>query len=362
MRVRNRTIPILKGVALVLALAGIALGSIPTPAAARKANRPVAPLYWGAQIGDQFTGEQAPWDMQAVYAFERLARKPVSLISFSSPFSECSGSRCKFINFPYTPLENAREHGAIPFFGWSSSATPATANQRPFRLARVINGSFDPFIRRFAEEARDWGHPFFLRFNWEMNGFWFPWSEGVNGNKPGQFVAAWRHVHDIFNAVGADNVTWAWCPNVDFTRKLIPLHRVYPGHRYVDWTCLNGFNWGKRQDSAGWQNFNKIFHETYKRVLRIAPRKPLVIGEVASNERGGSKPAWIGHMLKIVPNKYRKIRGLIWFDVRDRNTHWPIESSRKTTRSFAHWIQRDVFRPNEFSGIETSPIPPPTWP
>jgi hypothetical protein len=24
-------------------------------------------IYWGAQIGDQLTGEQAPWDMSAVY-------------------------------------------------------------------------------------------------------------------------------------------------------------------------------------------------------------------------------------------------------------------------------------------------------
>ena len=31
-----------------------------------------------------------------------------------------------------------------------------------------------------------------------MNGWWWPWSEQLNGNNPGEFVAAWRHVHDIF--------------------------------------------------------------------------------------------------------------------------------------------------------------------
>lgn len=329
----------------------------------RKPARPLAPLYWGAQIGDQLTGEAAPWDMQALHQFERLARKPLSLVSFSSPFAECRAKECAFINFPFTPLENARSYGAIPVFSWSSSATPEASHQRYFRLANIINGRLDSYIRQFAENAREWGHPFFLRFNWEMNGFWFPWSEGVNGNKRGQFVAAWRHVHDIFTAVGATNATWVWCPNVDFTRKLIPLHRVYPGAAYVDWTCLDGFNWGKRQDSAGWQNFNQVFHETYKRVLRIAPRKPLLIGEVASNERGGSKPAWIRHLLQIVPAKYRKIRGLIWFDVKDRNTHWPLESSAKAARAFARGIQRTVYRPNEFSGFETSgAIPQPSWP
>jgi hypothetical protein len=326
------------------------------------AKQPPPPLYWGAQIGDQLTGEAAPWDMNALSAFQSLAKKPLSLVSFSAPFAECSGSDCTFINFPTTPMENARNYGAIPFFGWSSSSTPESGPQRPWKLSNVINGSLDPYIRKFAESAKEWGHPFFIRFDWEMNGFWFPWSEGVNGNKKGEYVAAWRHVHDIFTSVGATNATWVWCPNVDFTRKLIPLNKVYPGNNYVDWTCLDGFNWGKRTDSAGWQTFNQVFHETYKRVLKIAPNKPMLLGEVASNEIGGSKPAWIKNMLREVP-RYRKLRGLIWFDVKDRNTHWPLESSKKAANAFAKGIQRTVYRPNEFGGLEAdSPISPPSWP
>jgi hypothetical protein len=326
------------------------------------AKQPPPPLYWGAQIGDQLTGEAAPWDMNALSAFQSLAKKPLSLVSFSAPFAECNGSDCTFINFPTTPMENARNYGAIPFFSWSSSSTPESGPQRPWKLSNIINGSLDPYIRKFAESAKEWGHPFFMRFDWEMNGFWFPWSEGVNGNKKGEYVAAWRHVHDIFTSVGAGNATWVWCPNVDFTRKLIPLNKVYPGDSYVDWTCLDGFNWGKRPDSAGWQTFNQVFHETYKRVLKIAPGKPMLLGEVASNETGGSKPAWIKNMLREVP-RYRRIRGLIWFDVKDRNTHWPLESSKQTSNAFAKGIQRTVYRPNEFGGLETdSPIAPPSWP
>jgi hypothetical protein len=342
-----------------LALAALFCLGIATSA---QAKQPPPPLYWGAQIGDQLTGEAAPWDLGALHSFEATAGKSLSLVSFASPFAECSSAQCTFINFPLTPMENARNYGAIPFFSWSSSATPEDSHQRYFRLANIINGTLDPYIRQFAESAREWGHPFFMRFDWEMNGFWFPWSEGVNGNKAGEFVAAWRHVHDIFRAVGADNATWAWCPNVDFTRKLIPLNKVYPGSAYVDWTCLDGFNWGKRADSAGWQSFNRVFHETYKRVLKLAPNKPMMLGEVASNEIGGSKSKWISNMLKTVPT-YRKIRGLIWFDVKDRNTHWPLESSSKASNAFAKGIQRSIYRPNEFAGLTTrSPIPPPTWP
>src|SRR5215471_9895085 len=33
------------------------------------------PIYWGAWIGSQLTGSQAPWDMNAVSAFEALTGK-----------------------------------------------------------------------------------------------------------------------------------------------------------------------------------------------------------------------------------------------------------------------------------------------
>ena len=108
----------------------------------------------------------------------------------------------------------------------------------------MIEGRYDAYIREFAEAAKAWGHPFFLRFNWEMNGNWFAWSEGVNGNQPGEYVAAWRHVHDIFTSVGATNATWVWCPNVDPGKEFDDLALALSGRRYVDWTCLDGYNWG----------------------------------------------------------------------------------------------------------------------
>lgn len=348
----------------VVADAGAAVGHERTAAKKGKKRPPPHPLYWGAQVGRQFTGEQPPWDMNALYAFEALARKNVSLVSFASPFAECDSNEknCTLNRFPTTPLEDIRAHGAIPFFSWNTGSNLPGYEHPNFKLARIVDGTYDAHIREFAERARDWEHPFFLRLNWEMNGFWFSWNEGVNGNRKGQFVAAWRHIHDIFTTAGARNVTWVWCPNVDFTRKLNPLHGLYPGDAYVDWTCLDGFNWGNRPNSGGWQNFNQIFHSTYKRVLKIARHKPMVIGEMASDDRGGSKAAWIRHTLKIVPAKYRHIYGFIWYDQKDQGMHWPIESTKASKRAFARWIGKSVYQTNHYGDLETDgPIPAPSW-
>ena len=342
------------GVACLLASVLLA----PGVAAAKK--RPPASVYWGAQIGDQMTGEAAPWDMVPVQRFQHLSGKGLSLIEFSSPFAECSSSGCEMTKFPSTPLENVRRYGAIPVFSWNSTSSPPSVDQPAFSLGKVIDGVYDGYIREFALKAKAWGHPFFLRFNWEMNGFWFPWSEGVNGNTPGQFVAAWRHVHDIFTSVGATNATWVWCPNVDLYSSLTPLGELYPGDAYVDWTGLDGFNWGQRRGSPGWQNFNQVFHRTYKRIIsRVAPSKPVMLAEVASSDKGGSKPAWIKDMLSKVRHRYRKIRAIIWYDINDRNTHWPLETSKKASNAFRSGIRSGAYKPNLYGGINNSPIEPP---
>jgi hypothetical protein len=330
------------------------------PAAAVAKKRPPNSLYWGAQIGAQMSGEAAPWDMDPVYRFERLAGKGLSLIEFGSPFAECGSGGCTMTKFPTTPLENARRYGAIPIFSWNSSSSPETVDQPDYSLGEVISGRYDSYIRDFALKAKAWEHPFFLRFDWEMNGFWFAWAEGVNGNTPGQYVAAWRHVHDIFASVGASNVTWVWCPNVDLYSTLTPLGKLYPGDDYVDWTALDGFNWGKRRGSPGWQNFNQIFHRSYKRIVtRVAPHKPMMLAEVAASDRGGSKPAWIKNMLVTVRHDYRKVRAVVWYDVDDRGTNWPIERRKQDANAFRKGIRAGAYRPNEFGGLVNSPIPPP---
>jgi hypothetical protein len=326
---------------------------------ATDSTSPGAPLYWGATIGEQLTGEQAPWDMSAVSKFEGMAGKGVSLVNFFAPFANCA-SKCSFYKFPTEPMESIRQHGSIPVYSWSSQSIPSSLNEPDFQLSDVIAGNFDSYIREFAEDARDWGHPFFLRFDWEMNGNWFPWSEGVNGNQSGEFVAAWRHVHDIFTAVGAKNVTWVWCPNVDPGNKLAnSLASDYPGDEYVDWTGLDGYNWGPSK--GGWTSFSHLYDSTYHAITdSIAPSKPLLIGEMGSTEKGGSKAGWISEALAEIPTAFPKIRAMLWFDTFDDGMDWPIETSASATSAFATGVQAPAYRSNSYANLPPTAIAPPT--
>ena len=328
----------------------------PTPPASS------APLYWGAWVGNHLTGTEAPWDMNAVAKLETMVGKGMSIVNFSSPFANCSSSKCSYYNFPAGEFDNIRSHGSIPFFSWGSQSIPLASNlsQPNFQLADVIAGAHDAYIRSWATAARNWGKPFFLRFNWEMNGSWFAWMEGVNGNKAGESVAAWRHVHDIFTEVGATNATWVWCPNVDPENQMRDLGSLYPGDKYVDWTGLDGYNWGTnpaRPDK--WRTFDQLYRSTYKKITEtIAPSKPLIISEVGSTEHGGSKAAWIREMLAAVPVDYPKIRGLLWFEKYDDGMDWPLATSSSAAGAFAGGIQSSAYKSNEFGSLSGGSVQP----
>jgi hypothetical protein len=329
----------------------------PAPAPAGEGR----PLYWGAWIGSQLTGTQAPWDMGAVAAFEQMTGKGLSLIQFATPFANCA-STCYSYPFPAGPMESIRNHGSIPVLGWASQSIPSTKEEPDFQLSDVLAGTYDSYIREFAAAAKSWGHPFFLRFNWEMNGHWFPWSEGVNGNQPGEYVAAWRHVHDIFTSVGATNASWVWCPNIDPNNAFLDLASQYPGDAYVDWTCLDGYNWGTNPVKPDrWRSFDELYESTYGKITEtIAPSKPMLIGEFGSTEYGGSKAAWIEDALARIPAAYPKIRGALYFEKYDSNMDWPIETSVGATQAFADGIRNGAFQANHYADLSATPIPPPS--
>ena len=355
-------VALIAGLLMLLACGPVAGAATPAPAKKKVAKQ--RPTYWGAWIGTQLTGGQPPWDMTSVARFQELTGKSPSLLSFSAPFADCTQHPCSYYDFPAYEMDVLRSYGAIPFFSWGTQAIPVPGdlNQPDFQLTDIINGDFDPYIRKWAEEARDWGHPFFLRFNWEMNGDWFLWSEGVNGNPPGTYVAAWRHVHDIFKAVGATNATWTWCPYADVTHKFGALAKYYPGDDAVDWTCLDGFNWAKNGvNNQPWRSFDELFASSYRTITkRVAPSKPMLLAEFASGGSGKRKAAWIDQMFKDLRTKYRRIRGLLWFEQIDRGVTWPIESSPKATAAFRRGIRPGAFRINQFGSLTGGPVQPPS--
>ena len=318
-----------------------------------------APIYWGAYVHNGVDNTALIDD------FESRAGKRVSLFMFGQSWKR-NGA---YQPFPGMYLQRIRDRGTIPVLDWFSAELGMGVNQPNFQLRDIYNGNHDAYITTWARGSRDWGKPYFLRMNAEMNGWWHPFSEQTNGNSSGDFVKAWRHVVDIFRREGANNVTWIWCPNVQGPSSTA-LPGLYPGDTYVDWVCMDGYNYGTDHGNK-WHPFTNIFKasnyngwiDTYALLGQVAPTKPIMIGETASSEDGGSKATWITMLLGTeLPVGFPRVKALIWFnwDVDDPVKDWPIESSPASQAAFRAGIASSYYTSNQYGSITASPIQPPT--
>lgn len=321
----------------------------PDPLLLNASNSPgAAPsVYYGAYVPGWLS------DLSRVTAFEADAGKPVAIVMWYQGWGLTDGSQ----NFQPAWMDRVRAHGSIPMISWEPWLYTAGVNQPQYALRQIAGGTFDAYIAAWADASKAWGHPYFLRFAAEMNGNWFPWCEQVNGNAPGDYVAAWRHVHDIFAARGATNVTWVWSPNVAYFGST-PLAELYPGDEYVDWLGVDGYNWGTSAPGKSWQSFAQVFGPTYATLTQLSA-KPLMIAETASAEAGGDKAVWIADALAVqIPRVFPRIRAVVWFD-ENKETDWRIESSPAGQAAFAAAIASPVYASNRYAALAATPIPPP---
>src|SRR4029077_15004341 len=143
------------------------------------------------------------------------------------------------------------------------------------------SGVKDASIATWAKEVAEYKKPFFLRWQWEMNLTTSPLGAEAKAN-PELFKSVWRRFHTIAVNAGATNIPWVWCANVSFPGST-PLKSLYPGTAYVDWTCMDGYNHGRKTpDWDVWTSFASVFSGTYGELTNSTfegREKPIMIGE-----------------------------------------------------------------------------------
>jgi hypothetical protein len=293
-------------------MAATDLGLVPGPDAASD-NDILVPLH-GALLG-HFYGAGTLAETDA-----RIGRKPAIHLSYYDWATDWTTD-------PTTASDFA--DGRVPLINWE----PANVN-----FDDIISGKLDSTIMARAHGAKALARKFFLDFAAEMNG-----DEAWGGNNPTRYIAAYRHIHDLFIAAGATNVVWAWCPNVtDVDGTNAATMSYYPGDAYVDWTGVDGYNWGTSVAGFGWQSFHEVFAIIYP--LLAAKGKPILIGEMASDEVGGSKAQWIDDIVPALRSNFPLIKAFVWFDI-DKERHWQINSSPSALAAYSRLAMDPYMNP-----------------
>jgi glycosyl hydrolase family 26 len=242
--------------------------------------------------------------------------------------------------------------GRIPLISWSGT-----------RLADILSGRFDGMIRERAREVRALAAPVFLRWGWEMNGNWSSHDGSHNGadtsNGPRAYVAAWRRIHDLFAAAGATNAAWVWSPNAGDVPAASWNHwtHYYPGDAYVDWVGIDGYNWGTTQPWSSWSSFASLVRPIYS---DYAGKKPIMIAETASAERGGDKAGWLDAVRASMKVQFPAVGALVYFET-NKETDWSVRSSPLALRAFRALAADPYFAPRAARLLSTAaqPVPNP---
>jgi hypothetical protein len=201
-----------------------------------------------------------------------------------------------YVPFPVGFATTAARNGAAPLVQMDPDG---------IKIAEITSGRYDGYLSAYAEAVRAYAHPVIMSFGHEMNGNWSTW--GYRHTPPAVFVAAWRHIVNLFRALNARNVTWMWTVNIinNTKRGNIPSPGPWwPGSSYVNWVGIDGYYL-----KSNWQ-FAPLFGPTIGAV-RALTGDPILIAET------GAVPA-AGQSAKI-NDLFAGIRsygllGFVWFN------------------------------------------------
>ena len=174
-------------------------------------------------------------------------------------------------------------------------------------LASIAAGGSDAYLRSYADAVVAFRHPVILSFGHEMNGTWYSW--GDSQQLPATFVAAWRHIVDVFRAAGAANVTWLWTAS-SIAGASSELSKWWPGSAWVSWVGVAGYYYHASD------TFSMVFGSTIAdiRTFSSAPvliaetavgttanRESQIAGLFAGADFGAARSGWSGSTRRSTP-------------------------------------------------------------
>jgi hypothetical protein len=346
----------------VIATAALACALVAPAAMAGPASgmRLVAPpdgsIYHSAY--PEFRGTEDHVQIKFIRRFEQLAGKGIAWAYFSNNW-------LKGIQFPATAVQRIHDAGTTPFVRlMARSAFKDSGPDKRYTLQRIINGEFDSQLAAWGQAAAAEPFPLLVEFGTEVNGFWFPWNGKWNGaaattgygdpalaDGPERFRDAYKHIHDVITAQGADNLTWFWHVTAGSYPKTAwnSIASYYPGDAYVDWIGVS--NYGPISFEERFKkSFAAIMDRAYPQLAALSPDNPIAVLEYGVRQ-DRAKARWIaGAINSVASGRWPRIKALSYWHERWRNgdgsiSNLHIDSDKKTLKAYRRGVAKPIFTP-----------------
>jgi mannan endo-1,4-beta-mannosidase len=315
--VRSRLILILAIAIAVAAVAGAGARLIKSspPSHPPAAHASLVPKLH-AYLGVFEPGTPPGYD--AIAGFAQAARRKPDLVGYYTGWLQ---------PFDTSFAQTLLTHRIIPYV----QIDPTDAS-----ITQIAAGTYDDYLRSYADSVSDFGHNVVIGFGHEMNADWYSW--GYTHVPASTFVAAWKHIVTLFNAEGAYNVTWLWTLQADEPGKTGPIATWWPGAQYVTWVGIDGYY---RVPS---DTFASVFGTTIDQV-RAFTSKPVLLSETAV---GPTADQFAGILNLFHGMATYKTLGLVWFDKDQQgqggadHQDWRIEDNQTARITFQLGVRREL--------------------
>lgn len=280
----------------------VAAPPVPPPTSSCSVSRTLVPscgVYWGAYTHP--TGSEN-WET----AFTDLEAQSGTKLDIVYRYHDFSGTGTNGA-FPDAYEQKLAASGHLLMDNWQSDVF---ATHAVYSWADVAAGKFDAsVIDPEAARIKAFGKPIFIGFDHEMDS-----QVGTEGT-PADYVAAYRHIHDRFAALGVTNVIWVWTiegqSGHDYLYK-----SLYPGDAYVDWIGYDPYNFATCHGTA-WKSFDQTVTPDYQWLEANGfGDKPFMLpeyGTVPDPSNANAAAAWYGQIQSTLNND-PNIKALLAWD------------------------------------------------
>lgn len=155
----------------------------------------------------------------------------------------------------------------------------------------ILRGRKDNFFRKLAKFIKDYGKPIVFRVNNEMNTDWTDYCGMMTLLDPDIFQMTWRHVYELFEEEGVNNLIWVFnpisttCPYCNWGEALCYM----PGEDYVQ---ILGLTHYEMNNDGAVRSFRELYTETANKMLPYFADYPWMIGEFACAAGGEVSYNW----------------------------------------------------------------------
>ncbi|MFA1545233.1 glycoside hydrolase family 26 protein [Actinomadura chokoriensis] len=216
----------------------------------------------------------------------------------------------------------------------------------------IVQGEHDELIARRARAVKALGKPVFLRWSRDMDRT----SAGKRVHSQADFIAAWKHMREIFKRENVHNVAWVWCPTARGFGGA-DAGSFYPGDDQVDWICADA--------PPGADYDYRDLSESVKLFLQWARKhnKPIMIAEFGvPKSYGARRDEWLREAAKTLQDP--QVRAVVYFNsdeqaenARDRRRAYSVTGDKHAMSALRELATTPYFNPRNLPVTSGGQVP-----